>query len=169
MRDDSKDLFSQERRDVLIGAGAVGIGALATTALATTQAFAADSMMMAGEMHHHHAAAAQPQLKALQLALHQCVAASESCIDHCLEMFKSGDVSLADCAISVQETMAFCTAHAKLAAYNSPFLKAMSELGLQVCEACEKQCRKHEKHAECKACADACLDCIKACKTYLSA
>ena len=26
----------------------------------------------------------------------------------------------------------------------------------QVCKDCEKECRKHEEHIECKACADAC-------------
>jgi len=34
-----------------------------------------------------------------------------------------------------------------------------------VCEACEKECRKHEmKHAECKACADSCAACLKECQ-----
>ncbi len=150
--------ISQDRRDVLIGAGVAGLGVLA--AAATSSTAWAEGM----EGHHHHAAASQT--KDLAKALHHCVATSEVCIDHCLDMFRSGDTTLADCAIIVQETMAFCEAHAKLASYNSTHLKAMNELGIKVCETCEKECRKHEKHASCKACADACIDCIKACKAY---
>jgi len=150
--------ISQDRRDVLIGAGAAGLGVLAAAATSST----AWAEGMGG--HQHHAMASQT--KDLAAALHHCVATSEICIDHCLDMFKSGDTTLADCAIIVQETMAFCEAHAKLASYNSKHLKAMNELGIKVCETCEKECRKHEKHASCKACADACVDCIKACKAY---
>lgn len=154
----SNDQFSEQRRAMLKGAGALGATALAATALGS-------GAMAAGmEGHHHHVTGG----KHLELAksLHHCVATAEACIDHCLDSFKTGDTSLADCAISVQETMAFCTAHAKLASYNSKYLKAMIELGLEVCSDCEKQCRKHEKHPECKACADACAACIKACKAY---
>ena len=151
--------ISQNRRDVLIGAGAVGLGVLAAAATSTTTAWA-ESM----EGHHHHAVASQT--KDLAKALHHCVATSEACIDHCLDMFKSGDTTLAECAAIVQETMAFCEAHAKLASYNSIHLKAMNELGIKVCEVCEKECRKHKKHALCQECADACIDCIKACKAY---
>ena len=152
--------FSEERRKMLIGAGALGATALAASTMG-------GSLAMAEGMaeHHHHAAAGAKHLE-LAKALHHCVATAEACIDHCLDSFKTGDTTLADCAISVQETMAFCTAHAKLASYNSKYLKGMIELGMQVCEDCEKQCRKHEKHPSCKACADACADCIKACKAY---
>ncbi|GAV21314.1 hypothetical protein MMIC_P2297 [Mariprofundus micogutta] len=151
--------ISEERRKMLIGAGALGATALAASTLGTTAAMAEG---MAG--HHHHAAGGKHQ--ELAKSLHHCVATAEACIDHCLDSFKSGDTTLADCAISVQETMAFCTAHAKLASYNSKYLKAMIDLGIQVCGDCEKECRKHEKHASCKACADACATCIKACKAY---
>lgn len=154
----SNDQFSEQRRAMLKGAGALGATALAASALGS-------SALAAGmEGHHHHVTGG----KHLELAksLHHCVATAEACIDHCLDSFKTGDTSLADCAISVQETMAFCTAHAKLASYNSKYLNAMIELGLEVCGDCEKLCRKHEKHPECKACADACAACIKACKAY---
>ncbi len=155
-----KGQISEARRKMLIGAGALGATALAATTLGS-------SMTMAEGMtgHHHHVAAGDKHLE-LAKTLHHCVAMAEACIDHCLDTFKSGDTAMADCAISVQETMAFCTAHAKLASYNSKYLKAMIDLGIQVCADCEKQCRKHEKHASCKACADACASCIKACKAY---
>jgi len=153
------DQVSEERRSMLKSAGLLGAGALAATALGGT-AIAADM-----EDHHHHAATSAKN-SALAKSLHDCVATAEACIDHCLDMFKAGDTSLADCAISVQETMAFCAAHAKLASYNSKYLKVMSELGIRVCEDCRQQCLKHDKHVQCKECADACAECIKACKAF---
>ncbi len=153
-------LFSDGRRELLKTAGAIGAGVLAASTLT--------GVAQAGEHAHHHMAANKGN-KALAAALHACVAASEECLNHCLDMFKAGDTTLAACAISVTETMAFCDAHAKLANYDSKFLKEMSALGLKICEDCEKQCRKHAKeHALCKTCADSCVDCIKACKAILS-
>jgi len=154
------DAFSVERRQILKGASAVAATALAATSLGGT-AFAEDH-----GAHHHHMSS--PKNTELAKALHACVAESEVCINHCLDMFKTGDTTLANCAITVQETMAFCAAHAKLASYDSPFLKKMSVLGLEICAACEKECRKHEKHPECKACADSCVACIKACKAIIA-
>ena len=153
--------FSDERRQILKGASAVAATALAVTSFGSS-ALAEDH----GTHQHHHMNSAKNI--ALAKALHECVAESEVCINHCLDMFKTGDTTLANCAITVQETMAFCAAHAKLASYDSPFLKKMSVLGLEICAACEKECRKHEKHPECKACADSCTACIKACKAIIA-
>ncbi|MDQ6963066.1 MAG: Csp1 family four helix bundle copper storage protein [Mariprofundaceae bacterium] len=154
-----EEIFSSGRRDVLIGAASLGVGALAATALGSNVALAA-------EHQHHHMA---PASNSLAKSLHHCAAASESCINHCLDLFKLGNTTLADCAISVQEIMAFCSAHAKLAAYDSKFLREMTTLGIKVCQDCEDQCRKHEKkHALCKECADACAACIKECKAFLA-
>lgn len=154
-----RDQISEERRAMLKGAGAFGATALAATTLG-------GSAIAAGMDGHHHHVASSAKNSALAKSLHNCVATAEACIDHCLDMFKAGDTSLADCAISVQETMAFCAAHAKLASYNSKYLKEMSELGIRICEDCRQQCLKHEKHAQCKECADACAECIKACKAF---
>jgi Cys-rich four helix bundle protein (predicted Tat secretion target) len=150
---------SSERRSVLLGAGMLGAGALVSAATATS-AFAGD---------HSHGHATGNKHSGLIASLHACVRTSEVCIDHCVTSFKSGDTTLAKCAEIVLETMAFCAAHAKLASYDSAHLRAMSELGIKMCVDCEKECRKHEKHASCKACADACVACIKECKAYLKA
>ncbi len=157
--DQTDTAISEERRNLLIGAGMLGAGALAA-ATAASPAFAGD------HKHHHDSSNSHAALIA---SLHACVSTSEACIDHCMTSFKSGDTTLAKCAEIVLETMAFCAAHAKLASYNSANLKAMSELGIKICADCEKECRKHEKHASCKACADACVACIKECKAFLKA
>jgi len=156
--DSTQTEVSTERRNVLIGAGMLGAGALAATAAGTTA--------FAGE-HMHHAHGASPKHSSMIASLYACVRTGEACIDHCLDSFKSGDVSLAACAEKVLETNAFCTAHARLASYDSSHLKAMAELGMKICAECEKECLKHKKHASCKACADACAVCIKECKAFL--
>ena len=63
-----------------------------------------------------------------------CVQRGEECASHCLAMFSAGDTTLASCARSVHEM-------------------------IPVCEACEKECRKHAKdHVVCAKCGDACKD-----------
>jgi Cys-rich four helix bundle protein (predicted Tat secretion target) len=152
--------ISTDRRNLLIGAGMLGAGALAATAVGTTS--------FAGE-HEHHNHGASPKHASMIAALYACVRTGEACIDHCIDSFKAGDTSLATCAEKVLETGAFCTAHARMASYDSPHLKAMAELGMKICADCEKECLKHEKHALCKACGDACAACIKECKAFLKA
>lgn len=157
-------LDSASRRTLLKSAGVVGAGLLAAAGI-SQNAWAGEHMNHVANHHGHDTAAKNP---ALAQALHACVAAAEACHNHCLNMFKMGDTSMADCAMSVSDTMAFCAAHAKLTAYDSKFLREMTTLGIKVCADCEKACRKHEKeHAVCQACANRCADCIKACQAYL--
>lgn len=96
--------FSADRRNVLIGAGALGASAVAAMALGGTD-------VLAGGMHHHGARRDEALIK----VLHQCVRTGEACIDHCLNLFKKGDVETVDCMRSVIDTMAFCKAHAQTA------------------------------------------------------
>ncbi len=153
--------ISKERRLALKTVGVLGAGLVASGSLS--------NMAHAETVQHHHHTAPNNKLIHLAQTLHHCVGSSELCINHCMDMFKTGDTSLADCANVVQETMAFCAAHAKLASYDSKFLKEMCVLSIKVCAACEKECRKHaKKHVECKACADSCVACIKACEAYLT-
>ncbi len=148
------------RRTLLKGAG--GIAALAAMGALQPAAAAAVS-----EHQHHHNAVNDNRTRLIDSAM-ACLKTGDACAQHCIELFKSGDTSVAGCADSVQEMLATCTALTKLAAYDSRHLEQMVQLCLSVAEDCEKECRKHEaKHAECKACANACADCIKECKAYL--
>ncbi|WJW75966.1 four-helix bundle copper-binding protein [Thiohalobacter sp. IOR34] len=142
------------RRDLLKGALASGV------LLASSQSLASEHM-------HHHAG--NPHEALIDTAL-DCLKKGQLCIDHCMELFKRGDTSVAECADSVQEMLAMCSALEKMAAYRSDRLKAVARVCADVCKVCEKACRKHEdKHAECKACADACADCIEACEKLIRA
>ena len=135
------------RRDLLIGMG---------TAAATAYAGSAVSAMP-GHDHSQHTAQ-QPDLLN---AINQCTDKGERCIAHCLISFQEGDLELADCASKVHEMQAICGAYSYLLAANSGYSKAYAAVCKQVCVDCEKECRKHEKHIECKACADACAEVVE--------
>lgn len=146
------------RRNLLKGAG--GIAALA--AMGMMQPAAA-----ASEHEHHHHVVDDTRSRLIDSAA-ACIKTGDACSQHCIELIKTGDTSLAGCIDSVQEMLATCTALTKLAAYDSRHLKTMVQLCMNVAEDCQKECRKHEtKHAECRDCANACADCIKVCKGYL--
>jgi len=130
------------RRDLLIGMGAAAAAAYAGNAVSA----------MPGHDHSKHTAQ-QPDLLN---AVNQCTDKGERCIAHCLVSFQEGDLELADCAAKVHEMQAICGAYSYLLAANSDYSKAYAAVCKQVCTDCEKECRKHEKHLECKACADAC-------------
>lgn len=80
-------------------------------------------------------------------------------------LLAQGDKEMASCAQSVSELLATCGALMKLASQGSKFTPALVKVTADVCASCETQCRKYEnKHAECKACADACTACLKECE-----
>jgi Cys-rich four helix bundle protein (predicted Tat secretion target) len=103
--------------------------------------------------------------KALIKIANECAQHGDECIDHCIELFKTGDTSLANCADTVNEMIVMCRALAKMATYQSEDLKAVARVSINVCQRCVDECSKHEdKHPNCKACADSCRECIKECK-----
>ena len=151
-----------QRRDLLKGAGAMA----AVIAAGASQNLLAETT---DHTHKHHVHTIDHGLQRVIDHAMDCVKQGEICNQHCIDLFKSGDTSVAECADTVQEMLASCTAMSKMAAYNSRHLKDLMKVCIGVCEDCEKECREHEdKHAECKACADSCADCIKVCNEYLA-
>lgn len=134
------------RRELLLGLGAAVSVACAAPALAA----------MPGHDHSKHSA----QLPDLLDATNTCVDKGERCIAHCLVSFQEGDLELADCAAKVHEMRAICGAFSYLLAANSSYVGDYAAICAQVCEDCEQECRKHEEHIECKACANACADVV---------
>ncbi len=142
------------RRDMLLGMGAAAAAAYAGTAASA----------MPGHDHSKHAT----QLPDVLSATNDCLDTGRRCISHCLVSFQEGDLALADCASKVHEMQAVCGAFAYLVTANSTYTKAYAGICRQVCEDCEKECRKHKEHIECKACADACLELVDQIKISLS-
>jgi len=143
------------RRDAFLNSGAVLL-ATASTAI------------FAQEATHDHSHMHGSPLTGLLATTSDCVAKGQVCIAHCLVLLADGDKVMAECAKSVSQTIALCQALESLAAQQSSLVPSLAKVTLEACQACEKECRKHEnKHAECKACAESCVACIKECKAVL--
>ncbi len=69
---------------------------------------------------------------------------------------------IADCMKSVEELVAACNALGVLTISNSKNLRDFARAVEPICQTCETECRKHERHAPCKACAESCAACIHA-------
>lgn len=140
-----------DRREMLGSMGVLAIAALASE----TQAAEHD------HDHHNHGAKNQTLVDSAS----DCVKTGEACINHCLDLLAQGDKEMAACAKSVNEMLGVCAALQRLATVDSKFLPKFAKVAGEMCEACENECRKHEKkHAECKACADSCAVCLKECQ-----
>jgi Cys-rich four helix bundle protein (predicted Tat secretion target) len=111
---------------------------------------------------HSGHGAAGIQYPKLASAAAECVLKGQECIDHCIGVVKAGDISIADCMKSVEELVAACNALRVLTISNSKNLRDFARAVQPICQTCETECRKHERHAPCKACAESCAACIDA-------
>ena len=142
------------RREVLLGMGAAATMAYAGSASAAAK----------GHDHSKHAT----QLTDVMDGVNACLDKGRRCISHCMVSFTEGDTELADCASKVQEMMSVCGGFAYLVASNSSYIKEYAQICEKVCVDCAKECKKHEKHIECDACAKACDDLVDAIKLTIS-
>ena len=136
------------RREVLLAMGAAATAAYAGSATAA----------MSGHDHSKH----KPQHEDVLDATNECTDKGQRCIAHCLVSFVEGDTELAKCASKVHEMQAICGAFSYLVAANSEYSKEYAKICISACEDCEKVCREHDEHFECKDCADACAALVKA-------
>ena len=143
-----------QRREMLGSLGALALAGVAASAAA----------QQGGHHHHIHAG---PASASLLTAASECVRTGDICLAHCLVALADGDTAMAECAQSVNELLAACTALQKLVAQDSKYAKRTAALVMEICRDCEKECRKHEKkHSQCKDCGDACAECEKQCKAF---
>jgi Cys-rich four helix bundle protein (predicted Tat secretion target) len=99
-----------------------------------------------------------------------CVQRGEACIPHCIDLMAKGDASLKGCLKNVSAMMPMCSTLARFAALDAPRLKELAKLCSDVCEDCEKECKKHAQHHEvCRMCAESCAACVKECKKLVDA
>jgi Cys-rich four helix bundle protein (predicted Tat secretion target) len=132
-----------------------------SAAIGTTTLIAGGVHALAQQGHDHGVSSTggiqHPKLAA---AAAECVLKGQECIDHCISVVKAGDVSIADCMRSVEELVAACGALRVLTISNSKNLRDFARAVEPICQTCETECRKHEKHAACKACGESCAACI---------
>jgi Cys-rich four helix bundle protein (predicted Tat secretion target) len=135
-----------DRREFIAVAGASAAGGL------VSQALAAEEPMMHG-----------PKYKALEQAAADCVATGNDCLRHCLGMYAMKDTSMAGCADAAYQVVAACAALQALAAVNSAHVAAVAKGVEKICKACQAECEKFPKVAECKGCGEACRTCAAEC------
>lgn len=114
-------------------------------------------------MHEHHHEMSARNTGLIESAS-DCVLKAQICLQHCLVLLGQGDKSMAACAMSASQVEAICGALQKLAAAEAKSLPQMAKVAMDVCKECEAECKKTEKHPECKACMEACAACYKECK-----
>ncbi len=142
------------RRELLLGAAAMAAAATTGRAFAETHE----------HKHEHKHGAASKRNNALIKSSQDCVTTGQICVHHCLEMMGEGDKSMAACAISVSDLVAACSTLQHLAAAESKHTVDMAKVVMKMCKECEEECKKQDKHEECKACGEACAACYKECK-----
>ncbi len=149
------------RREMFSVAGAAVLVAAASPTLAEESHEAHDPSAHAG---HNHGPD-DVLNKSLVDAAATCTKAGLACINHCLDSFVGGDTAMARCARAVDQMISVCGTLGKLASIGSSHLPEMAKIALDVCQNCEKECKKHaDHHAVCKACAEACAACADECK-----
>jgi Cys-rich four helix bundle protein (predicted Tat secretion target) len=147
---DSSTLSVVSRR-TLLAAGSTVLAAAVTT--------------LPGLVPHANAVATDAPNSALVRTALECAGTGELCLHHCFTEFGKGQTMLAQCASRVAEMVPVCQALASLASLESVHLKAYAKVCIDVCQACEDECRKHAKHAAiCGQCADSCAKVIAALK-----
>lgn len=141
-------------------------------ALTATAAFVLGQTALAAE----GAAPTQLDPKKLKNVVEEtrdCIAASKACITHCVEMFKMGDKSMANCHAAVLNTLSVCEALNSVAQFNTAsaeHIKKLASVCAEYCRACAEQCKPHVKHSKaCAECLEACENCAKACDKLANA
>ena len=148
------------RRELLLGA--VAMAATATAGKAFAAEHDHDHMNMDHmNMAHDHNSTRNDKLIA---AASDCVLKANICLQHCLVLLGQGDTEMAACAKSSSQVAAVCTALQQLASAESKHLPQFAKVAMEICKECEEECKKTEKHPECKACKEACTACYEECK-----
>lgn len=151
------------RREMMLGVGAVGAGLLAAT-------LAADSAR--ADSHNSHGGHGQgPQVAPHQALIESalaCVKDGAICLDECIVLLGTGNPSMKECIRSVSNMLPACDALARLAALNSAHLQKMAAVCVDICVDCERECKAHaDKHWQCRRCMESCQHCIMVCNKLL--
>ena len=111
--------------------------------------------------HEHHKSTRNQKLID---AATDCTQKAQICLQHCLVQMGKGDNDLAACAQSASQVAAVCAALEQMAAAEAKRLPEFAKVVMEICKDCEEECKKTDKHPECKACGEACAACAKECK-----
>lgn len=149
------------RREMLTSAAAI----LATATVGNVFAAESNKMDMGSvDMSHGHDHHKSSRNQKLIEAASDCVLKAEICLQHCLVSLGKGEKELAACAHIVSQVGAVCAALQQMASAESKHLPQLAKVVMDVCKECEEECKKTDKHPECKACGESCAACAKECQ-----
>ena len=98
----------------------------------------------------------------LAAAARRCVMTAEACIDHFTNDLGLGAQDSHQCVALDKAVIAICGAVASLASIESSYMARIALTAMEICEACEKQCNARKDH-------QSCVDCAKACRSFIDA
>jgi Cys-rich four helix bundle protein (predicted Tat secretion target) len=150
------------RRELLLGA--LAMATVATTGKTIAAENEHEHMNMGMGMTHDHHSNLNEKLIAVAS---DCVLKANICVQHFIVAMGQGEKDLAACAKSSSEVIAICTALQQLASAGSSKLPALAKVAMDICKDCEEECKKTDKHPQCKACGEACAACYKECKALV--
>lgn len=150
-----------DRREMLkVATGGLMLAATGNAAFAAEKA-----KQPVGHEHMHDMHGSGKKNQGLIDAAADSVKKGQACLQHCIELLGQGEKELGKCAMVVNDMIAACAAIEQLGNYNSPHLAKMAKVVMDICQDCEKECRKFEKkHEACKISADSCAVCFNECK-----
>ncbi len=115
---------------------------------------------------HHHLT---PEMDACMKACAHCAKECGSCLNHCIQLVAEGKKEHVTTLRTCNDCGDMCAMAAKLIARDGAFANIMCAACAKACDACEAQCAKfpHDEHMA--KCAQECKDCAKACRDMLRA
>lgn len=112
----------------------------------------------------HHVAAYETCAKACG----DCQRACDSCAAHCAMLISQGKAEHFQTLQTCQDCATCCSAAASIVARMGPFSDAICKACAEACARCGKACEKLSKDAHMKKCAEECKHCEKACRDMLT-
>lgn len=116
-----------------------------------------------GGTHDHHAAAFLDCAKACG----DCQRACDSCADHCARLLAQGHKEHLSTLQTCQDCATHCAAAACITARRGPFSDTICKACAEACARCGKACEQFPEDAHMKKCAEECRTCEKACQAML--
>lgn len=105
------------------------------------------------------------ELKTVMDAVHSCQQACNNCFDACLN---EEDIDMVrECIRLDRECADVCSLVLSFSGREGSLRNDLVSLCATICQACGKECEKHEHMQHCQDCAEACFHCAEVCREYV--
>jgi hypothetical protein len=100
-------------------------------------------------------------------ACNDCQRECDSCAHHCTHQLAEGKKEHAKTLRTCQDCAALCVAAAQIVARGGPFSDLVCKACADACQRCGKACNEFKDDEHMKRCADECVRCEKVCREML--